>query len=64
MVKVKILRPAPGYSYFGGEVAEVYEYQAADLIAHGHAILIPETIDEIPVIQTIIRREETVKKKK
>lgn len=62
MVKVKILRPCHGYSYFGGEVAEVFEHQAADLVAHGAAILIPDTVQEVEIVQTIIRKEEVVKK--
>jgi hypothetical protein len=61
-MKIKILRPIPGMAYFGGEITEVSDERAADLVAHGNAVMIPEMIEEIPVIKAYVREEETIKK--
>ncbi|HNZ70292.1 MAG TPA: hypothetical protein PKM93_13225 [Prolixibacteraceae bacterium] len=62
-MKVKILRPIPGWAYFGGETTEIPDERAAELIARGNAIPVPETMQEIPVIKAYVREEETTKKK-
>jgi hypothetical protein len=61
-MKIKILHSAPGYGYFGGEIADVPENQAADLIVHGYAIMIPDTVQTIEHIEAIVRKEEAIKK--
>jgi hypothetical protein len=61
-MKVKILHPIHGWAYFGGEVTEIPDARAAELVAQGHAIMIPDTIQEIEHTETVIRREETIKK--
>ncbi len=61
-MKIKILHPAPGYAYFGGEIADVPENQAADLIVHGYAVMIPDTIQTIDHYEAIVRKEEAIKK--
>lgn len=49
-------------AYFGGEITEVPDERAADLVTHGNAVMIPEMIEEIPVIKAYVRKEETIKK--
>ena len=62
-MKIKILHPAKGYSYFGGEIADVTAEQGADLVARGYAVMIPETVGEEPIMITnVIKGEEIVKR--
>ena len=49
-------------AYFGGEITEVPDDRGADLVAHGNAVMIPDVIEEIPVIKAYVREEETIKK--
>lgn len=44
---IKFLRPVGGMAYFDGDVADLGSAVAAPLIAHGYAIMIPDTeVDE------------------
>lgn len=63
-MRIKILHPIPGYAYFGGEVATVTDAQGGELVAYGHAVMIPDTEQEIsPVtpIKAYVREQETIK---
>jgi hypothetical protein len=64
-MKVKILHPVYGSSYFGGEILNLNDEVASNLVAKGHAIMIPETEPELKPITPIkayVREEETIKK--
>lgn len=59
-MKIKILKPVPGYGYFGGEVTETDDKTGSYFVAIGAAILIPETenLKQIPTIQAVVKGEE------
>lgn len=63
-MKIKILHPIPKYAYFGGEIADVTDAQGSDLVAHGHAIMIPDTeiMQPITPIKAYMREDESINK--
>lgn len=63
-MKIKILKPVPGYGYFGGEVTETDDKTGSYFVAIGAAILIPETenLKQIPTVHAVISGEEVVKR--
>jgi len=62
-MKIKILHPIPGYAYFGGEIAEVPDSYGSKLVAHGYAIMIPETVMQpITPIKAYVREDESINK--
>lgn len=63
-MKVKILHPIRGCAYFGGEVINLPDEVGAELVAHGHAVMIPDTEDKMKPIEAIkayVREQETIK---
>lgn len=62
-MKIKVLHPVKGYGYFGGEVTDVSNEIGAELVAHGHALAIPEMVREMTVNKAVVRDSEVIKAK-
>lgn len=61
-MKVKILHPIRGCAYFGGEVINIRDEMGAEFVAHGHAVMIPDTeMKPIEPIKAYVREQETIK---
>jgi hypothetical protein len=61
-MKIKILKPIIGYAYFGGEVVEMDDRTAAEWVAKGKALMIPDVIRDMPTVKTVIREDEVIRK--
>lgn len=62
-MRIKILHPIRGTSFFGGEIIDVESAYGSELVATGAALMIPDTeIEPIRPIKAYVREEETVKR--
>lgn len=65
-MKIKILHPIKGFSYFGGEVTDVSDKLGSEMVANNHAMMIPDVVDdrEIEVKTAVVKKKETIKRRK